>query len=51
MFHILIGLNQYFIMQVFNKDLDLITVFRCKCKSVSSADLNPIDHFWSTNIS
>ena len=50
MFHILIGLNQYFIMQVFNIDIDLITAFRCKCKSASSADLNPIEHFWSTNI-
>ena len=49
MFHILIGLNQYFIMQVFNIDLYLITIFRCKCKSSSSADLNQIEQFWSTN--
>ena len=43
MFHILIILSQYSVVQVFNIDLDLITSFGRKCKSASSAELNPIE--------
>ena len=49
MFHFLIRLNQYSVVQVSNIDLDFVTAFRLKCKSASSADLNPIEHIWSTN--
>ena len=36
-------------MQVSIIDLDLITAFGRKCKSTLSAELNPIEQFWSAN--